>query len=432
VSVLVTDAAGNHALAVVRSLGRRGIRVAAADSAWCAKAFFSRYCSARAVHAPVSRGVGRFLSGLRRAIERLRPDFLMPMTERTILALLAGREEIESRVALAPLPSEEAIQIAFDKEATLRLARSLGIAIPRSIAPRNLGDLAAIRGGLSYPAVIKPRRSEIVTHDDRIVPGGPPAYCFVPEDLEARYLPVHRRAPWPLIQEFVPGPGYGISVLCVHGTIRALFAHRRLRSIRPTGSGSSLRESVEPPPAMVEATRALVAALRWHGVAMMEFKLDSRDGRPRLMEINGRFWNSLPLAIAAGLDFPFLLYRLATAGEIPDSFDYRTGVRCRWLLGDARHLVAVLRGRPAGWPDDFPARLRTVREFMRFAGRDLHYDDPWLSDPLPFLAEAADLALRQIPGRLIRPHRAVVEVSEAGAHGVIEEAERRETGPLPV
>ncbi|HKN47470.1 MAG TPA: hypothetical protein VJ144_05820, partial [Candidatus Polarisedimenticolia bacterium] len=95
-TVLVTDACGNHALAVVRSLGRRGIRVAAADSAWCAKALFSRYCSARAIYPSATRSLPEFLAGLLRLLERLKPDLLVPMTERTIMAILAGRTAVES------------------------------------------------------------------------------------------------------------------------------------------------------------------------------------------------------------------------------------------------------------------------------------------------------------------------------------------------
>lgn len=408
-SVLVTDAAGNHALAVVRSLGRRGIRVAVADSAPCAKSFFSRYCAERHVYPSPALGTREFLNHLRLILERVKPAMLMPMTERTILAILARREEIESSVALAPLPSMDAIRVAFDKSLTVRLARSLGVPVPATYSFDRLPDLEKIGPELSYPVVIKPRQSEILTVDGRIVSSGTVAYCFGPRELENRYLSVHRRAPLPLIQEFISGEGYGVSVLCDHGKIKALFAHRRLRMIRPTGSGSSLRESIAPPAAMVEAARSLLETLKWHGVAMVEFKLDARDRIPRLMEINGRFWNSLPLAVAAGVDFPYLLHRLGTEGETPECFDYRVGVRSRWLAGDVRHLVEVLRGRPAGWVDGFPSRGKTLLEFMKFIDRDLYYDDLWLSDPAPFFADMADLLFRQFPRFLFQRRMPVVE-----------------------
>jgi len=399
-SVLVTDAGGNHALAVVRSLGRRRIPVVAADSYRLAQAALSRFCARRSVYPSPCLGIREFQEGLSRILDTRRPEILMPMTERTILALQPARREIESRVVLAPLASPESLRVAFDKRATISLAVSLGIAVPRTVVLRDPSDLALLAGRLSYPAVIKPRCSERTTGDGRVLPCGPPAYCFRPDDLEETYLSVHRRAPQPLIQEFIPGEGYGISALYDHGRIRALFAHRRLRMIRPTGSGSSLRESVAAPPDMAEAARALLEALRWHGVAMVEFKRDARDGGLRLMEINGRFWNSLPLAIASGVDFPFLLYTLAREGACPERFAYRLGVRARWLGGDLKHLVGVLVGRPAGWTDSYPSRLRTILEFLRPPGKDLHWDDLWLSDPVPFFAGLAGALLRGRPDRV--------------------------------
>ena len=398
-SVLVTDAAGNHALAVVRSLGRRGLHVVAADTCRLAQAGFSRYCAARDIYPSPARGVAEFREGLRRILDVHRPEVLLPMTERTILALQPARRELESRTRLAPLPSAESLRVAFDKQSTLSLAVSLGIAVPKTVVLTHPDDIAAARDHLTYPMVIKPRRSETLLPDGRMAAGGPPEYCFGPDDLEATYLSVHRRAPLPLIQEFVPGEGYGISLLYDRGRPKALFAHRRLRMIRPTGSGSSLRESIAPPPDMADAARALLGALDWHGVAMVEFKRDARDGRPVLMEINGRFWNSLPLAIASGVDFPFLLHTLAVRGACPECFDYRIGVRCRWLAGDLRHLVRVLRGRPAGWTDAYPSRLSTLREFLKPAVKDLHYDDLWSTDPLPFFASLVWAGLRGRGGR---------------------------------
>lgn len=408
-SVLVTDAAGNHALAVVRSLGQRGIRVAVADSSWCAKSFFSRFCAERTVYPSPTHGIRAFQNYLYGVLEKVKPAMLMPMTERTILALTADREKIASRVTLAPLPSQDALRVAFDKNLTIQLARSLGVPVPKTFSFCRLPDFEKLSSQLSYPVVIKPRRSEVMTVDGRIVPSGTVEYCFDPKDLGTDYLAVHRRAPLPLIQEFIPGEGYGISVLCDHGQMKALFAHRRLRMIRPTGSGSSLRESIAPPPAMVEAARLLVEELQWHGVAMVEFKQDTRDGIPKLMEINGRFWNSLSLAVAAGVDFPYLLYRLGTEGEVPECFEYRVGVKSRWLAGDIRHLVEVLRGRPVGWMDGFPSRRQALLDFMKFIDRDLYYDDLWISDPVPFFADIADLLLRQFPKFLFQRRVPAVE-----------------------
>jgi predicted ATP-grasp superfamily ATP-dependent carboligase len=404
--VLVTDASGNHALAVVRSLGRRGIDVIAADGVRCAQASFSRYAGGRAVYPSPRRGVAPFQEGLLRLIETRRPGLLLPMTECTLTALAPIREAIESAVRLAPLPEPAALATAFDKRATIDLAASLRVRAPRTWQIDYPAHLAGLKDRVPYPVVIKPRASELLTDDGRVVASGPVAYAESPDALEAKWLAVHRRAPRPLIQEFIPGEGYGISTLYDRGRLRALFAHRRLRMIIPTGSGSSLRESILPPRDMADAACRLLEALHWHGVAMVEFKRDARDGTAVLMEINGRFWNSLPLAVASGVDFPFLLYRLATEGACPESFDYRVGVRGRWLAGDAAHLVAALRGRPPGWTGAFPTRAGAIRNFLHFGGRDLHYDDLWLSDPVPFAAGLVGGVLRHLPGPAPAPRPA--------------------------
>lgn len=369
----------------------------AADNVPWAKSFFSRYCVRRALYPSPAAGVGAFVERLCGIVDEVRPELLMPMTERTILAIMAYRKRIESCVAIAPLPSEHAFAVALDKGTTVELAESRGLPVPRTFRLSHLEDLSHIRSQLPYPVVIKPRRSQIWTVDDQIVSSGPVEYCFAPQELERKYLAVHRRAPLPLIQEFIPGEGYGISTLYCRGQLRALFAHRRLRMVHPTGSGSSLRESIAPPPDMVEAARSLLDALAWHGVAMVEFKRDPRDGLPKLMEINGRFWNSLPLAVAAGVDFPLLLYRLAMDGEVPECFAYRLGVKSRWLTGDLRHLAEVMRGRPRGWAHEFPSRWGTLRDVLRTSGGDVRYDELWPSDRLPLIGDVADLFLHQLP-----------------------------------
>jgi hypothetical protein len=108
---------------------------------------------------------------------------------------------------------------------------------------------------------------------------------------------------YPLIlQQRIVGPGTGIFLLLWDGRVRAVFAHRRLREKPPAGGVSVYRESIVADPALVERSRRLLARLHWQGVAMVEFKIDAFTGTPYLMEINGRFWGSLQLAIDAGID----------------------------------------------------------------------------------------------------------------------------------
>jgi len=169
------------------------------------------------------------------------------------------------------------------------------------------------------------------------------------------------------------------------GELRAEFAHRRIRDVNPTGSGSALRVSVAPDPEVREASLTMLRALRWHGVAMVEFRQEARKA-PVFMEVNGRFWNSLPLACYAGMDFPAMLARMAEAGDVEPQLQFRTGVSCRWLLGDFRHLLEVWRGAPAGYPRTYPGRLQTLLSVLTPVPGTFHDNLQW-QDPMP---EAGD------------------------------------------
>lgn len=146
------------------------------------------------------------------------------------------------------------------------------------------------------------------------------------------------------MQEFVPGSGAGIFALYNQGKPVTFFAHQRMREKPPGGGVSVLSQSVLPDPQMLAMAKRLLDAGKWHGVAMVEFRV-TPDGTPYLMEINTRFWGSLQLAIDAGVDFPYLLYRSCRGDDTPAVNQYRIGRRLRWLLGDIDSLYLMLRDR---------------------------------------------------------------------------------------
>src|SRR6185312_16067486 len=162
----------------------------------------------------------------------------------------------------------------------------------------------------SFSAHICPNRESVLTACDALLPHTPA-----------------------IEQEYFRGRGIGIEVLFERGELRWWFAHERIHALPVTGGASTYRRSIEPPEALLRATDTLLSHLRWHGVAMVEFKV-APDGDFRLMEINPRLWGSLPLAVAAGVDFPSGLLRLAQ-GEAPGPQPhYRRGLYMRHLARD--------------------------------------------------------------------------------------------------
>jgi predicted ATP-grasp superfamily ATP-dependent carboligase len=307
---------------------------------------------------------------------------LLPITDPSVEAVLAERGAMPPAVAI-PFPSLATYREASDKRVMLDRAARAGLAVPET---RVLADVdAGLPDAAFFPAVLKPHRSVVSSLPGELGRRRKLAVAFVDDDAQCRAaLRALPATAFPvLLQRRVRGPGEGLFVLRWNGRVIAEFAHRRLREKPPAGGVSVYRESIALDPALVAAGRRLLAALDWQGAAMIECKRDLETGRHVFMELNGRLWGSLQLAIDAGVDFPALLVACALGEDLPAVTDYRVGVRSRWFWGDVDHLYLRLRdGGGAG------ARLAAVRDFFRFGlGRDREEIWRW-RDPAPFVLES--------------------------------------------
>ena len=393
--ILVLDGNENQAVACVRSLGRAGHEVTVGAPAGWSKAGWSRFGRGTFVYPAPSDDADAFVACIAAEAARERGTLVLPMTESTTLPLSQYRATVEAAGGRLVLPPHETLLRAFDKQHTTMLAASLGVDVPQTTVVSSSADVREQAATLCYPVVVKPRTSQEYVGGRSVRTTGAPTYARDARELLAAWANIAQGCRAALVQEFVEGEGVGYFALMRHGEVRAEFAHRRLRDVRPTGSGSSLRESVAPDPRVREAAQAILRALEWHGVAMVEFRT-RRDGTPVFLEVNGRFWHSLALAVHAGVDFPALLARLAVDDDVAPVFTYQHGVRCRWLLGDLRHLAEVWRGRPAGYPGRFPSRLATLAAILTPV-RGTYHDNFSVSDPLPELGDWFDFLLRKIP-----------------------------------
>lgn len=386
-TVLVTDGEERAALAVVRSLGRAGHRAVVVSATGRSLAGSSRHAAAEhAAPAPLA-DPGGFGAEVERIVRAERAEVLLPVTEAALLALLPRRRGLEP--CRIPFPDLERVRAVSDKARVVAAAAAAGIAVPEQVALRSPGELAALDpGSLSYPLVAKPARSVIEGAGGRLKLGV--LHVSSAEALEAAVRPLPEAAYPLLLQRRVVGPGVGVFLLRWRGELVAAFAHRRIREKPPSGGVSVYRESVALDPGLLARSRALLERFGWEGVAMIEYKLDAATGTPYLMEINGRFWGSLQLAVDAGVDFPALLVSLALGKRPEPVLSYRVGVRSRWWLGDLDHLLARLRRSPSdlALPPGSPGRLRAALDFLTlWRPGDRSEIFRW-SDPRPGLREA--------------------------------------------
>jgi predicted ATP-grasp superfamily ATP-dependent carboligase len=363
-------------------LGRAGISVTVASSTPNSLAGSSRYCASKVSYPSPFESVERFQAFLRNEMMSGRYRLLLPMTDVTMRLVAQMRADLASQVLL-PIPSEKQIELAQDKRHILLLARQLGMACPETFMLHEGESLADVAQRLRYPVVIKPRFSRFLRDGTWVL--GNVQYARDQEDLISKYHRSHMQIPFPLVQERIEGEGRGVFLLLWDGQLKAAFCHRRLREKPPWGGQSVYCESISLDEVLVQKSLGLLQAIGWQGPAMVEFKVDRRDGKAKLMEVNGRFWGSLQLAIDAGINFPLLLYRLANEEDVPSQFDYKLSLKSRWLLGDLDHLMIRLthaRGLN-GFSDSRVSRLRACLDFMKFYERGLRHEVFRFEDPGP-------------------------------------------------
>jgi predicted ATP-grasp superfamily ATP-dependent carboligase len=364
-------------------LGKRGVHVVVGGESKMTLAGSSHYCRETITYSPPGKDPEGFISAIKsKCIER-GISVIFPMTEISTSTVLSHRDRFDQ--FKLPFVDFAAFDALSDKWKLLELANRLNISIPETHFVRDVSALDDIVPRLKFPAVLKPYRSMIYSNGRWIA--SCVQYANSAQELRetvARHEYFNQH-PF-FIQEYISGKGQGIFALYDRGTPLAFFAHRRLREKPPSGGESVLSESIPLNPEQRDMAHSLLNSVGWHGVAMVEFKV-SPDGTPYLIEVNGRFWGSLQLAIDAGVDFPWLLYQLATGAKVDEVTGYAVGVRWRWLLGDFTRLCKVLMGNGTSASPSSPSKVESVRQFLSCFETPTHSQPNRSSDIKPFLLE---------------------------------------------
>lgn len=369
------------ALGVVRSLGRHGIPVWVMHDGLHISAAASRF-ALRRLPWPADEAA-RLASLLELAARHFPSDWALYPTDDESAALVARNHEALSGSFRLTSPPWAVLQWAYDKRLTYALASRLGIDHPWTLYPQSRDEVADLE--CAFPAILKPAvkpqgnrftRARAWRVDDR-------------RQLLARYADACELVDPSsiLIQELVAGGGevqFSFAALCTEGQPLAWLVARRARQhpIDFGGHGSTFVETVDEP-VIEEAARRLLAEIRYSGLVEVEFKRDSRSGRPKLLDINARMWGWHTLGRAAGTDFPYLSWQLAQGAVIP-STRARAGVRWVRAVTDVPAAIGeIRRGRLS--IGEYVRSLRPPLERAIFA----------LDDPFPAFADVPWLLYRR-------------------------------------
>jgi predicted ATP-grasp superfamily ATP-dependent carboligase len=390
--VLVLDASYKQSVAIARSLAQVGLRVAMGDSivefpAWLAHPVFrSRYSANTVVLPSYANDGAEFAEGVVDFVRANPTRVIIPTGDASISALISRREQLAALGSVLAVASDAALKVANDKERTLAIAAGLGIDQPTSIQIESIDDLPMAIAKLDFPFVLKPTVSWTGQSAERVRP------IEVVNEAEAttateRFLAAGAHI---LAQQWACGRREGVTLFVVDDEVLASFAHLEHRTTPPLGGASVVRESIPMPEDILSASVRLVREIGLQGACEVEFRRDA-DGRPLLMEINARSTGTIENAMAAGIDFPLMIWQWSTGLPVQGAAGYRSGVRMRWLRGDVRWLRENY-GR-AGRPDSV-SRTRALLIFGAEFARTWHYDFFDWRDPGPAMADVLSMTAK--------------------------------------
>jgi len=381
-AVVVPGISAPSSTAVCRSLGKRGIYTIVVSEHENAAAFRSRYCDEAHVVPDPHADLSGYINTLLGLAERDSVRTIVPVREVDIYALSTHREAFAEHIA-TPWPSFGSLRQVQDRLALADAAEQAGVAMPETQACTEWQRW-------DQPTIVKARYSLLADTFSESQPigrvsGVPKTEYFNSDKKPDLDTVINRMGHIPIAQEYVDNTNeYGFFALYDRGKAVATFQHRQLRAYHYSGGPSAFRESVSIPD-LERAGRALLDSIDWHGLAMVEFLRDQESGEFKLMEVNPRFWSSLPFSIRSGADFPYYYWLLANELSERIECTYEIGTAGHLLRGEMIYLYSVFtEEHPLVERPDFAEALREVLESIF---RHPRFDYLVRVDPIPFIQD---------------------------------------------
>jgi predicted ATP-grasp superfamily ATP-dependent carboligase len=302
-------------------------------------------------------------------VKKRRIDLILPIGNSVVyISKIKRYLERYSRVLVEDY--EKLIKF-HDKSQTLIMAKELDIPYPFTVIPKNVNDIKFSASKLKYPIVLKARKgagADGVWYA-RSAPELINLYLKV-TDTENIGDGVVRDTTQPMLQEYIPGELHDVTAFCINGKMKLGLTQKRLLT-RPLSGGAGIFNVTTKNEQLLQYASEIIHNNAWTGVMLIDFKMDSRDGRPKLLEINPRFWGTTWLTIKAGFNYPYYLVSDALGRSVTLPKNYSVGLHCRWPILELKTIFekpisAITVFRRA---QSFLSRFKTkncVYEFFRF------------------------------------------------------------------
>lgn len=393
-SAVVTATRYPNGYASVRSLGKRGIRTIAAVEDAELPVTASRYCD-EAVEVPPASDLQAYREALLDLARRDHVETIVPHRPEDTHFLSRHLDEFDRCVDVV-VPGLDVLRDGHDRVRLAEVAERAGVAVPETRLLEEVDDW-------STEQIVRPRYPLLTDeYVDDLEPGEsrlPPTVEHVPagESPDVRAL-LETMGHEPIVQAHVPTEDtYGFGALYHRGTALATYHQRTIRADSYAGGCGVYRETVADPD-LETAGRAVLDELEWHGLACVEFLENTKTGRYEMVDVRPGMWESLPVAVRSGADFPHW-YWLQTRGDVDQILpDYDVGVGSHYLSGELEHLRSVLTNR-SGLVDR-PSFPGTAWDVLASCARSRNFDYVHRDDPSPAIRQLQNGVSRAVERRL--------------------------------
>ena len=347
--ILITDSQVRSAVALIRYFGKRVFYIIAADSDKISTGFFSKYTNKKFIYPDVLKSEDDFINEFSDFVNKEKVDIIFPISNEIILAIAKYRNKFDDSIKI-PIADYSTLIKGTDKSLTFKEAEKIKIPIPHTYYLNDISDINKIQ---DFPVILKPTLS----CGSRGL-----TLCKNSAELIKNYENLSDQFPGFIAQEYIPVNENTGGEFCWYGFFdwdsecKGYGCYKTVRSY-PIGNGpSTVQESFEIEQ-INEVSIKLLKHLKWQGIVQIDYRIDSRDNIPKLIEINGRTWAPLAHSFHAGLDVAGLWLDLALGNRVFKQPLIKTGVKTRWLL-------------PADilWFLSAPKTLNNIKEFFTFSG----------------------------------------------------------------
>lgn len=298
-------------------------------------------------------------------IKSINADFLMPLDDASLWLCNKIRGKVKSKFVG---PKESAVNLALDKQLQVEAAKKAGFNIPTTKIIEKVDKLLSID---YFPVIVKPALA-VRLSDGRLQKGN----IIIGKnkhDLANFAKSWHENEPL-LVQPFIPGTGEGIFGYYNINKGGGWSMHKRLRMMNPLGSGSSACYSIPVDENIKKITNRFLQRAAWKGIFMIEL-LKAEDGTTWFMEINGRTWGSMALAIRQGLDYPvWAIKGTLDPTFMPKAKPKEADIVARHMGREIVHLLMVMRGSKSKRVRKWPSRLQTIKDIFTIKQKDRFYN----------------------------------------------------------